>query len=104
MAGGGTYAGVVVAPAGVVLGAVGARSTDDVADAAAEVETDVVTRAVLVAAVVLVATTLAGAGFACSLLLVNAPTAITPTTAAPATQGHFLRFDPLPAGPGSTAV
>jgi hypothetical protein len=94
----------VVTATGVVDGAAGARRTDDVADAAPEAETDVVIRVVLVAAVVLVATTLAGAGFACSLLLVNAPTAITPTTAAPATQGHFFRFVPLLAGPGSTVV
>ncbi|WP_176583105.1 hypothetical protein [Rhodococcus koreensis] len=91
----------MVTATGVVDGA-GARATDDdvaaAAEAEAEAETDVVTRVVLVAAVVLVATTLAGAGFACSVLLVNAPTAITPTTAAPATHGHFFRFGPLLAG------
>ncbi|MFC9840730.1 hypothetical protein ACFVKB_44300 [Rhodococcus sp. NPDC127530] len=98
----------MVAATGVVVGAAGARATDDVADAAPEVEfeveVDVVTRAVVVAAVVLVATTPAGAGFACSVLLVNAPTAITPTMAAPATHGHFFRFVPLPVGPWSTVV
>ncbi|MDV7088840.1 hypothetical protein R1X32_07935 (plasmid) [Rhodococcus opacus] len=38
MAGGGMYAGVVVAATGVVDGAAGATATDDVADAATEAE------------------------------------------------------------------